>query len=393
MEKINREYKKVLVYENSSGFGQYSHKICNTLVENDSDLEVHYLTDYKNVYLNMIDQRVVIATKLKVPAPIKGKRIKWAINRLYVAVSNILIRNKYIIENKIDVVNIQSTLSTVEQFFVKRLCKKNCVVMTVHDVIPPIKSLYWSKNSLKILYDNMKDMIVHSIDNKQQLMKEFGVDEKRINVIHHGTDLEYKRIDRKECFEHFGLPYTEEKVFLFFGLIREQKGLDDLIKAVNNMNSPCKILVAGAMPNGEDYSKYKSLIKDPDNYFEMIRFVDEADIDYLYGMSDAVVFPYKYFSSQSGVFMQSIKYRKPIIATNVSSFKQYVNEYEIGLISEPNDPEGLRKNLESFVSMPEEEVMSIIKNMEKAAYDNSWEKAGKMYLDCFDRAYAGYLKR
>ena len=389
---MNKKKIKILVYENSSGFGQYSHKICNALNKLNENVEIHYLTDYKNIYLSQMDSNVVVSTDLKVPAPIRKKRIKWVVNRLYVAFSNILIRNKYIRENDIDVISIQSTLSTVEQFFIKKLCKENVVVLTVHDVIPPIKSLYWSKASLKKVYDNTRSLIVHSQNNKKQLTELFGVNENKITIIHHGTDLSYNHIKKNKCFEKLGILYDDIPTFLFFGMIREQKGLDDLINAVNSIEQNCRIIIAGAMPNGESFEKYQKLIKKPERYVQIIKFIDEDDIDYLYGAADAVIFPYKYFSSQSGVFMQSIKYRKPIIATNVSSFKQYINDYGIGLVSEPNDPEGLRKNMELFMNMPKSQIDQMIANMEKAAYDNSWEKAGKMYYECFKKAIQLYGK-
>lgn len=377
---------RVLVYENSSGFGQYSHKICNALNQINEDVEVHYLTDYKNVYLGNVDKDVVIATLLKVPAPIKGKRVMWAINRLYVAVSNILIRNRYIRKQKIDVVSIQSTLSTVEQFFIKRLCKKTVTVLTVHDVIPPIKSLYWSKSSLKKIYDSVPSLIVHSDANRIQLEDQFNIPRNKISIIHHGTELTFNYVEKEECLEKLGLAQENIPTFLFFGMIREQKGLDDLIKAINKIERKCQVIIAGALPNGESFDKYQILMNNPERYAQYIKFIDEDDIDYFYGAADAVVFPYKYFSSQSGVFMQSIKYRKPIIATNVSSFKQYVDDYGIGLISEPNDPDGLKNNLEIFMDMSETQINQIKENMERAAYDNSWEKAGEMYYDCFKNA-------
>lgn len=378
--------KKILVYENSSGFAQYTYKLCNALATQYPEYEIHYLTDYKNIYLtNMVDT-VIVKPILKVPAPIKGKRLKWAMNRLYVAVSNILIRNRYAKENDIDIVSIQSTLSTVDQFFIRSFCKTNIIVLTVHDVIPPIKSLYWSRNSLKKLYNSCKSLIVHSKNNESQLIEQFCIDSSKISVIHHGTDVNYNKIDKKECFDHLGIPDDGVPIILFFGMIREQKGLDDFIRAMNEIDVPCRAIIAGAMPNGEQFSKYEELMSDKRKFVCFIKFIDEDDVDYLYQASDAVVFPYKYFSSQSGVFMQAIKYRKPIIATNVSSFKQYIDDYSIGIVSEPNDPDALKENIKHMLALTDSERETVRGNLEKAAYDNSWEKAATLYMECFIRA-------
>ncbi len=381
--------RRIVVYENSSGFAQYSHKICNSLARQYPDYEIHYLTDSHNKYLEYVDDRVIVKPILKVMGQVKGNKFAWLVKRLYAANANIHIRNKYVKKNKIDILNIQSTISVIERFFFKRVCRKNNVVLTVHDVIPPIKSFYWTKKSLKKLYTVCEHLIVHSLDNKNQLIEKFGISGNKIDVIHHGTDIEYKKLDKEDCFKRFGLENDGTPVLLFFGMIREQKGLDDLIKAINMMEIPCRLMIAGAMPRGESFDKYERLMGDKSRFITLVKYIDEDEVDYLYQMCEAVVFPYKYFSSQSGVFMQSIKYRKPLIATNVSSFKQYIEDYGIGWVSEPEDPKDLKENIESFLATSREDRIKINENLEKAAYDNSWEKAAILYNNTFINALQG----
>ena len=38
-----------------------------------------------------------------------------------------------------------------------------------------------------------------------------------------------------------------------------------------------------------------------------------------------------------------------------------------------------------MLALTDSEKEMIKANLEKAAYDNSWEKAGKLYMDCFMR--------
>lgn len=381
--KRNEDRMEILIYENSSGFANYSYKICNELSIM-TQKKISYMTDKINIYLDDIDNGVNVMPILKNPSNIKTKRFFWFVNRVYVGICNIFIRNSYIKKNKVDVLNIQSTLSIFEQFFIKKIVKKVKVILTVHDVIPPIRSFYWSKKSLKKLYKAVSLLIVHSEENRKQLIEQFGIEESKIKIIHHGTDTEYNRIDKDECLDYFNINKDNSKLFLFFGLIREQKGLDVLITSIEKLKEPCRILIAGSMPNGESFEKYERLITKPERYVKMIKFIEEEEIDYLFQAVDAVVFPYKYFYSQSGVFMQCIKYRKPIIATDVSSFRQYIEKYEIGLIAKPNDYISLKQVLEQFILMSEEEVTRIEKNIEQASYENSWKKAAELYIKCFE---------
>lgn len=374
---------EILVYENSSGFANYSYKICNELA-NQSEQKITYITDDSNIYLEEINENVNKKPILKVPAKIKSKRILWITNRIYVGIYNIVQRNRYIKKNKVDILNIQSTLSVLEQFFIGGIIKKTKVILTVHDVIPPVRSFYWTKKSLKKLYKKVPLLIVHSEDNKRQLIEQFQIQENKIKVIHHGTDTKYTRINKDECYKNIGIKREESKLFLFFGQIREQKGLDTLISAVEKTKKTCRLLIAGAMPNGENFSKYQKLISKTERFVQMIQFIDESDVDYIFQAVDAVVFPYKYFYSQSGVFMQCIKYRKPIIATDVGSFKQYIEHYGIGIVAEPDNIESLAEALDKFALMSVDEIKSMENNLEVAAYENSWEKAAELYIKCIN---------
>lgn len=372
----------ILIYENSTGFSSYSYKLCNGLIEKDTTDVIFYMTGKSNKYLSDIDKRINVIPILKAPNPSIKSGFRWIVDRLYVGLANIVIRNRFVRKNSIDLLNVQSTLPIIDQFFLRRLVKKTHCVLTVHDVIPPIKSYYWSYASLKKIYDVFPRLIVHSQENKNELIEKFGVSDDKISVIHHGTDTRFCEIPRENCLDRLKIKLDDRKIFLFFGLIREQKGLDLFIEAINLLNSKspvCMGIIAGAMPRGESFEKYNELIKNKDDFVCLIEYIDEEMVDYLFQAADAVVFPYKYFSSQSGVFMQSIKYRKPIIATDVSSFRQYIEMYCIGKVTDKINSESLSKSMLDFININSQDSEKIKKGLEQAAHDNSWERAAELY--------------
>lgn len=380
----------ILIYENSTGFSSYSYKLCNGLIENDTTDVIYYLTGKNNQYLCDIDKRINVIPILKSPNPSIKSGVRWLFDRIYVGLANIIIRNKFVKKNNIDLLNVQSTLPVLDQFFLGKLVKRIHCVLTVHDVIPPIKSFYWSYASLKRIYDIFPRLIVHSKENKNELIEKFGVEADKISVIHHGTDIKFCEYPREKCLEHLNIQSCDRKIFLFFGLIREQKGLDLFIEAINSLNavSPvCMGIIAGAMPRGESFEKYNELIKNKEDFVCHIEYIDEELVDYLFQAADAVVFPYKYFSSQSGVFMQSIKYRKPIIATDVSSFRQYIEFYGIGKVTDHINSESLSKSMTDFINIDSQELENIKNGLEQAARDNSWERAAELYKSEFDIAF------
>ena len=373
---------KILIYENSSGFSSYTSKLCEALVKNEA-VRIDYITVENNEYLKNVDERINVLPILKSFDSSKKKSFFWFFNRIYVGFINIIRRNRFCKKNKYDAISIQSTNPVIDRFFIKKFCKQNeNVVYTVHDVIPPIRSFSWSKGSLKKMYRSVDKMIVHTEENKRQLVDVFSVPEERIYVVNHGTDVDYVKLDKERCRAELGLD-KEKVVLLFYGLIREQKGLDDLIRAMKGLKD-CQLFIAGAMPHGESFDAYDSLIKDTGiDAVKMIKFVPEEMTDTVFNSCDVICLPYKYFYSQSGVFMQSIKYRKPVVVSDVSSFREYLNDYSIGILCNPNDPDDLRKKLEELISVLKLDPDRFSADLEKAAKDNSWETSAKKYLTVF----------
>ena len=75
--------------------------------------------------------------------------------------------------------------------------------------------------------------------------------------------------------------------------------------------------------------------------------------------------------------MQSIQYHVPIIATDVSSFKEFINKYDIGFIAKPNDQSSLRKVILNAITIQKDYE----ENMNQAILENSWEVAGRLYAE------------
>ena len=378
---------RILFYENSAGFSNYTSKLASFLV-NMSENEVSYMTNEHNRNMQLIDKKVNLVIGLKEYNVEKKNTVKWAINRIYVSLYNILYRNKFCMENKVDVVSIQSTIPVIDRYFIHRLKRYSKVVYTVHDVIPPIKSRYYSKSSLKKVYKECDHLIVHTEGNKTQLKDLFGVNQKKISVIPHGTDTECPDLDKIECRKRFGIDCSKT-VILFYGMIREQKGLDDLLHALHNM-SDVQLVIAGNTPYGESFERYQKII---DLYqidcIRMVRFIPESDVDSLFCAADFVCLPYKYFYSQSGVFMQCIKYRKPVVVSDVSSFKDFLTDCMIGYICKPSDPKDLEVALKKMIETIKkngEELHSITYHLEIAAQKNSWRNVSMLYMDEFARS-------
>ncbi|MBE6581333.1 MAG: glycosyltransferase family 4 protein [Ruminococcaceae bacterium] len=373
---------RVLIYENSAGFSSYTHKLCCALQEEYHEADITYMTQQNNSEILSLHEAVHLKAVLECYDNSGKNSLKWFFNRVLVSIKNLRKRNKEIKKGHYDVVSLQATIPVFDRFFIGCAQRHARIVYTVHDVVPPIKSFYYSERSLRKLYRTVDHLIVHSEQNKAQLQEMFGISAEKISVVFHGTDVAYPRLDRAACRAQFGID-SDKTVFLFYGLIREQKGLADLIVAMKDVPH-AQLVIAGAMPYGESFQVYEKMLAEQDiNCIKMVHYIPNEWTDALYTACDVVCLPYRYFYSQSGVFMQAIQYRKPVVITDVAAFGEYLSTYRMGELARPCDATDLSEKLCVMQQRLREDPEYYFEGLERAANDNSWQSSAKRHWQIF----------
>ena len=132
---------------------------------------------------------------------------------------------------------------------------------------------------------------------------------------------------------------TSDKIILFFGFIRNYKGLDLLLQAMalpQIKESEIKLLVAGEFY--EDRKIYDDLINENNLQHQLILktdFIQDSEVKYYLSAADFVIQPYRK-ATQSGVTPLAYHFEKPMLVTNVGGLPDLVPEGKVGLICEPN---------------------------------------------------------
>ena len=145
-------------------------------------------------------------------------------------------------------------------------------------------------------------------------------------------------ISKEEARNHLGLN-ANEKIILFFGFIRQYKGLDLLLKAMADeriKKENIKLLIAGEFY--EDEKPYLQLIKENQLENSVIlktNFIPDSEVRNYLCAADCVVQPYKN-ATQSGVTPLAYHFEKPMIVTNVGGLPSLVPHEKVGLVAEPN---------------------------------------------------------
>ena len=132
-----------------------------------------------------------------------------------------------------------------------------------------------------------------------------------------------------------------KNVILFFGIIREYKGLDVLIESINllkaNLNDFHALIVGECY---ENINKYRSLI-DKYELSSLITFINEyvpnEEVSKYFSCSDVVVLPYK-TASQSGVLQIAYHFDIPVVTTDVGGLSEYIENNSTGILIESDNP-------------------------------------------------------
>lgn len=170
------------------------------------------------------------------------------------------------------------------------------------------------------------------------------------------------------------LKINNERLILFFGFIRDYKGLDTLLEtmAVLKEKLDVKLIVAGEFY--ADQEKYLGLIDKlelKDTLYLFNDFIPTTEVKYYFSASDAVILPYK-DATQSGIVQIAMNFRKPVIATNVGGLGEVIHHNKTGYIVDKKNPSQLAEAILKFYSENKEE--EFVRNTEKEIEKYSWEK-------------------
>ena len=145
-----------------------------------------------------------------------------------------------------------------------------------------------------------------------------------------------KAVLRDEACRKIGIN-PEDNYTLFFGLIRDYKGLDLLLEAwAKWLPEGRKLLIAGEFYASRE--KYIELIERlglQDRVVLHDRFIADEDVKYYFSAADCLVLPYR-TATQSGVTQIAYNFSLPMIVTRVGGLPEIVPDERVGLVCEPD---------------------------------------------------------
>lgn len=187
---------------------------------------------------------------------------------------------------------------------------------------------------------------------------------KHPNYNHFGT-----KINQKEAIETLGLDF-EKKTILFFGIIREYKGLDVLIDAFGSLSDEFQLIIAGECYGSfEKYSLQIEKNKNKDRIKLHLKYISDQEVATFFSAADVCILPYK-SATQSGITAISHHFCVPIIATDVGGLKETIKNGQNGLIVESAETEKIKYALEKYFK--EALKLKFEEKLTEENEENSW---------------------
>jgi len=147
------------------------------------------------------------------------------------------------------------------------------------------------------------------------------------------------KLTRLEAINKVGLD-ENQRYMLFFGFVRDYKGLDLLLQAFADSrfrNKQIKLIVAGEFyNNAEQYFELEEQLGLKGEVLWFNDFIPDSEVKNYFSLADIIVQPYK-SATQSGVTQIAYHFEKPMLVTNVGGLAEIVPDGKVGYIVEPDD--------------------------------------------------------
>lgn len=165
---------------------------------------------------------------------------------------------------------------------------------------------------------------------------------------------------------------------LFFGRIEYYKGIDDLVK-VSKMLPQYKFCILG---RGNLDVIYSTTLFLPNNCMRIDKYIPDEELSVYIQRAKIVVLPYK-DATGTQVIPSVFYYSKPIVATNVGCFSEYIGDGVAGLIVPQGDLSAMAKTIDYLISNPPKRIEMGNNGRKKLDSVFSKEVITHNYIDIF----------
>lgn len=258
-------------------------------------------------------------------------------------------------------------------FLLLRAMTKAKIVFTVHNVLPHEVNTI-DKTLYPFIYKQVHYFTFHSNSAKEKIESLFKSNIKNYDIIpHYGYQV---GISSTQCINNS---------ILFFGTIRDYKGLDILLQActyINSDNNWTLNIFGKPEMNLDALYKYAASTGLDKKILWNIGWIDSDKIDEIFNKHEIVVLPYKRIDN-SGLIHLAMSYGKPVIASNLGSLSDIITDEENGLLFKPFDAEDLASKIKLLLKSKELRHTLGYNAKKVMQEDHSLSRIGKLHCNLY----------
>lgn len=226
--------------------------------------------------------------------------------------------------------------------------QKHCkVISIVHNAVPHEKGVM-DRSLSNYFFKRNKYCIALSEAVKKDIVDSYP--KINVKVLHHPTYNHFgELIQKKEALEFLQLD-SKVKYLLFFGLIRDYKGLDSLLETMPLIDKDIHLVIAGEVYG--DFEKHQAIIEKhqlKDRVHLHLKYIPDSEVKYYFSITEAVVLPYK-SATQSGIIAVAKYFGIPVVTTDVGGLSEFIKDLREGYVVQNNTPEELALGIEKVLS-------------------------------------------
>jgi len=245
---------------------------------------------------------------------------------------------------------------TLLMLYYKLLGKK--LIFTAHNVNirkRDCTDTWLNRFSLRVQYQLVDHIFVHTETMKQELLSDFGIQERKVSVIPFGINntVPNTGLTTLDAKGMLGIS-TSDKTMLCYGQIAPYKGLEYLISAFIELlkrDRNYRLIIAGKPKWNEIYwNQIVQVMIDRgvrERVIERIEHVPDEETELYFKAADVLILPYVRIF-QSGVLFLGYSFGLPVIAADVGSLKQEIVEGKTGFVFRAQDSSDLARKIENY---------------------------------------------
>lgn len=261
------------------------------------------------------------------------------------------------------------------------------IVLTVHDVSALAGPVTWKRKITGWVYRQADGVIAHNAVSVREL-ESIRVPSQMIRVIAHGHYLDSMQTlpSVAEARRTLGID-PGAKVILFFGQIKEVKGLDLLIEALPEVarEVPNVVLLIAGRPWKTEFARYDALIDSAGVRSKChlhIGFIPDDEVATYYAGADVVALPYRRIY-QSGVLMMAMTYGRAVVVSDLPGMTEIVSDGVNGYVFSQGSSGFLAKTLIRALRNDTERAEIAARSLEYVRQEHDWNRIGAQTAQLF----------